>query len=225
MARAALCVVICAVYHTGQCPPQDTSLAVSLPPYLPSSYAPPLLLSLARLLPLSSARFLPPLFPSLRPCLRSFPTRSLPQPSLSSSTPAPTLRHIISSSLPPLAPPLPTLPLPPPSHRPTFLAPGKLHCIVPRLSVRDTESTRCSRQKKVSFQWPAVTFSERAPTTNPFLTKSKKADDRHVQRILHKHGRRSYLSVGVGGDARILLELEPARSYDIDYGIVGEGYT
>ena len=66
----------------------------------------------------------------------------------------------------------------------------------------------------MSFQWPAVTFSERAPTTNPFLTKSKKSDDRHVQRIRRKCGRRSYLSVGVGGDSQSLLEREPTRSED-----------
>ena len=80
--------------------------------------------------------------------------------------------------------------------------------------MRDTEIMGCSLQKKVSFQWPAVTFSIRAPTTNPFLTKSKKSDDRHVQRIRHKHGRCSYLSVGVGGDSQSLLEREPTRSKD-----------
>ena len=62
------------------------------------------------------------------------------------------------------------------------------------------------------FQWPAVTFSERASTTNPFLTKSTKSDDRHVQQIRQKRGRRSYLSVGVGGDSQSLLEREPTRS-------------
>ena len=49
---------------------------------------------------------------------------------------------------------------------------------------------------------------------NPFLTKSKKSDDRHVQRIRHRHGRRSYLSVGVGGDSQSILEREPIRSKD-----------
>ena len=100
----------CALY-TGQCPTQGITLEVSLPPYIPSSHAPPLPLSLAPLLPPSSARFLPP-FPSLRQFLRSFLTHSLPQPSLPSSAPAPTL---VSSSLPPCSlpphPPLsPTLP-------------------------------------------------------------------------------------------------------------------
>ena len=235
MARAALCVVLCTVYHTGQCPPQSTSLEVSFPPDLRSSHAPPLLLSLARLLPLSSARFLPPLFPSLRPCLRSFLTHSLPQPALSSSTPAPTLRHIIASSLPPLAPSLPTLPLLPPSNRPSFLAPGKLHCIVSRLSVHDTDTMECSRQKKVSFQWPAVrpTFIERAPTTNPFLTKSKQI--RRSTRATNTQTRSALVGLPFRGRRRRLpdpFSTGPTRSkdrgllsYNIDYGIVGEGYT
>ena len=63
-------------------------------------------------------------------------------------------------------------------------------------------------------QWPAVTFSERAPTTNPFLTNSKKPDGRHVQRTRQKHGRRSYLSVDIGGDSQSLLEPEPTWSKD-----------
>ena len=75
-----------------------------------------------------------------------------------------------------------------------------------------TETIVYSRRKQVSFHWRTVTVSERAPTTNPFLTKSKKSDDRHMQRIRHKHGRRSYLSVGVGGDSQSLLELGPIRS-------------
>ena len=60
----------------------------------------------------------------------------------------------------------------------------------------------------------ADTLSQRAPTTNPFLMKIKKSDDRHVQRIRHKHGRRPYLAVGVSGDSDSLLELEPTRSKD-----------
>ena len=46
-------------------------------------------------------------------------------------------------------------------------------------------------------------------------TKSKKSDDRHVQGIRYKHGLRSYLSVGVGGesgDSESLLEREATRS-------------
>ena len=42
--------------------------------------------------------------------------------------------------------------------------------------MRDIETMGCSRQNKVSFQWPAATFSERAPTTSGFLKKSKKSD-------------------------------------------------
>ena len=70
MERPALCVVLgahCCIMYTGQCPPQGTSLEVYLPPYLSSSHAPPVLLSLAPSLPPSSARFIPHLFPSLRP--------------------------------------------------------------------------------------------------------------------------------------------------------------
>ena len=42
----------------------------------------------------------------------------------------------------------------------------------------------------------------------------KKSDDRHVQRTRPKHGRRSYLSVGIGSDSQSLLEWEPLRSKD-----------
>ena len=105
-------------------------------------------------------------------------------------------------------------------------------------------SSRCC------FNDPLLPLSEHAPTTNPFLTKSKKSDDRHVlvdphlcselapvlegygSRRRHprkgtivdrasvvfvtqqKHDRRSYLSVGVGGDSHSLLEREPTRSKD-----------
>ena len=95
------CVLFCILY-TGQCRPQGTSFEVSLPPYLPSSHAHPLLLSLTPLLPLSSAHFVPPIFPSLRPCLRSFLTRSLLQPSL----PPLPLPPSLTSSLPPSLPSL-----------------------------------------------------------------------------------------------------------------------
>ena len=137
-ARAALWVVLCNVY----CILASVLIRVpplkfpSLSPFLPRSS---LYLSLAPLHPPSSARFLPPLFPSLRPCLVPF----LPQPSLPS--PAPTLPHIIDSSLPPLAPsilhPSSLFPRLPPS-LPASLHPiqctpwvcvcvfVKLHCIV-----------------------------------------------------------------------------------------------
>ena len=227
MARASSCVAF-ALYTL--CPSQGTtplkfpSLHISL---LPGMLL--LLLSLAPLLSPSSARFLPPIFPSLRPCLRSFLTRSLPQPSLPPSTPVPTLPHTIASSLPrfpcsssphrPLAPsshPRSVLPclhacLPPADqfnvHR-MCVWQAALYCVAPS----HTETMGCSRQKKVSFQWVAVSFSERDPTTNPFLTKSTTSDDRHVQRIRHKHGRRSYISVGVSGDFQSLLERETTRS-------------
>ena len=94
------CILILASVLLRVPPLKFTSLPISLPPSLPPS-----LLSPAPLLPPYSARFLPPLFPSLRPCLSSFLNPS--------STPAPTLPHIIASSLPPLAPS---------SHPPSFPA-------------------------------------------------------------------------------------------------------
>ena len=35
-----------------------------------------------------------------------------------------------------------------------------------------------------------------------------------MQRTRQKHGRRSYLSVGIGGDSQSLLERDPLRSND-----------
>ena len=63
----------------------------------------------------------------------------------------------------------------------------------------------------------AVLFERGAKATagfDSFLTNSKKSDDRHVQRTRPKHGRRSYLSEGIGGDSERLLEREPLRSKD-----------
>ena len=113
------CVLFCTLY-TGQCP-QGTSLEVSLPPsqFFRRSSLAPLRCSLP--LPLAS--------PSLRLYLRSFLTRSLPP--LSPHPPP----HIIASSLPPLAPSLPTLPLLPPSHTPSFLAPSLPACFPPSNSM------------------------------------------------------------------------------------------
>ena len=187
-------------------------------PYIFSSHAPHLLFSLAPLLPPSPARFLPPLFSSLYPCLRSILTRSIPHPSLPSSTPGATLPHIIASSLPPLAPPLPHPPLatslPPILHHSSFVP-----CLRPRLHVsrRPIQCTpyACLASCTVLCSaWPCMSLrhwgvrasskcrfngllylSERTPTANPVLTKSEKSDDRHMQRIRRKHGRRLYLSM------------------------------
>ena len=126
MARAALCVVLCAVYYilyTGQCPLQGTSLEVSLP-YIPSSHAPPLLLSLAPLLTPSSARFLSPLFPTLRPCQSFFLTRSVPQPFIHSRSHPPSLTSSLPHSLP-LLPPSP----PSPCSLPPILHPSLPACL------------------------------------------------------------------------------------------------
>ena len=69
--------------------------------------------------------------------------------------------------------------------------------------MRDTETMVYSCQQKVLLKRPAVTVSKRAPTMNPFLTKSKKSDDRHVERKQHKRGRCSY-SVGVRATPRAI---------------------
>ena len=55
---------------------------------------------------------------------------------------------------------------------------------------------------------------QRTPTTNPFLTNSKKIRRSKRATNTHKHGRKSYLSVGTGGDVQTLLKAEPLRSKD-----------
>ena len=129
MARAALCVVLRPVYWP-----------VSSSGYLPRSFPPSLLPCSSP----SSARFLPPFFPSLRACPSSILTRSLPQPFLHSRSDPPSHHRFFTPSLPhpPLAPSLPHPPLAP--SLPACLAPsnsmytvcvfGKLctlYCVVP----------------------------------------------------------------------------------------------
>ena len=46
------------------------------------------------------------------------------------------------------------------------------------------------------------------------LTNIKKIRDRYMHQTRHKHGRRSYLSDGIGGDSQSLLERDPLRSKD-----------
>ena len=115
------CVLFCALYtvYTDQCPPQGTSLEVSLPPYRPSSHDP-----LHRSVAPSLIRSLRPSPPFLAPSMPTFLPHSFPSSTLpSSSTPAPSITHIIASSLdPPLAPisilhPIPLLPCLPPCPR------------------------------------------------------------------------------------------------------------
>ena len=173
------CFVRCLPY-TDQCPLQGTSLEVP-PPYLP----PPTLIHC------SSPSLRCSLPPPIASSLPSFPR------SVHAYVPSAIVPFLKPPSLPPLPLPpslsssLPRSPLLPLSHPPSFLGPslptclrpsnsmytvcvfGKLHCIVYHLAMRDTETIGCSCKKKVSFQWPAVTFSERSPTSNPFLTKSK----------------------------------------------------
>ena len=60
------------------------------------------------------------------------------------------------------------------------------------------------------------------------LTNSKKTDACNVQRIRYKHGRRSYLSICVGGDSHSLLEWEPTRSKDrglLSYNIYSRAHS
>ena len=107
MARAALCVVLCAhccILYTGQCPPQDTSLEVYLPPYVTSSHAPPFLISFAPSLPPSSTRFIPQSPLSFAPSIPTFLPHSFP-----SSTYSP-----LPPSLPPILHPASLLPCHPP---------------------------------------------------------------------------------------------------------------
>ena len=130
--------------------PSSGYLPWSFPPLLPCSLAPLLPCYLARFLHCSlpsslnpsSARFLPPVFPSRRPCLgpslpRSFPSATLPPSNVPSSTDALSLPIIIASSL---------------HHLPASLPPCLPASLPPSLAVK------CR----------AVTFSERTPTTNPF---------------------------------------------------------
>ena len=125
MARAALCVVLCAVYCYWP-------VYMSSSGYLPWSFPPSLYHVLPRSslapLPPSSARFLHPLLPSLRPCLSSFPTRSLPQPFLHSRSHPPSHHRFLTPSPPPLLPSSSTLPL---LHPP--LAPSLPSSILPYL--------------------------------------------------------------------------------------------
>ena len=55
---------------------------------------------------------------------------------------------------------------------------------------------------------------QRTPTTNPFLTNSKKIRrSKHVTNT-HTHGRGSFLSDGTCGDSQSPVEAEPLRSKD-----------
>ena len=100
---------------------QGTSLGVSVPPYLPSCDGPPLIapLPLSVAPSLSSARFLPPLFPSLRTCIvpflpHSFPFSTLP-PFLFSRSHPPSHHCFLTPSRCSLPPHSPLLPSRPPS--------------------------------------------------------------------------------------------------------------
>ena len=136
------------ILYIGLGPSQGTSLEVPPSPYLPSSHAAPLLLIHSRSHPPSHHRFITP-----SPC------------------PLPSIIHP-SSLLPCLPPCLPASRRPIQCTQCVCVWQAALYCVA--LAMRDTGTMVRSRQQQVSFQWPAVTLSERAPTTNPFLTKSKK---------------------------------------------------
>ena len=215
------------ILYTGQCPRQDTSLDVSLPLYL----LPPTLLPFST--PSLRCSLLPPLASSLPSFLRSVhayvPSSLVPFLNIPSLPPLP-LPPSHTSSLPHALPLLPPSPLShcslTPSHPPSCIAPsvppplaslpassgvvfGQLHwvyCVAPSQAwLRDNGGVALA----------AVTFSVRTPTTNPFLTNIKQKIRRSKRATnTHKHGRRSYLSDGIGGDSKSLLEREPLRSKD-----------
>ena len=124
MARAALCVILCAVYCIlasfllGVPRLKFPSFPVSIPPTLLPCSSPSLRCSLPPPLASSSPLALAPSMPMF--LLHSFP----------SSTPSPfpthTLPHIIASSLPLLLPP---------SHPPSFIAPSLPACFTPSNSM------------------------------------------------------------------------------------------
>ena len=126
MARAALCVVLCAVYCILasvllRVPPlKFPSLPISIPPtLLPCSYP-----SLRCTIP--PPRDSPPLVPSMPP--HSF----LPQPSLPSSTSAPTPSHHRFLAPPCALPPPPSVCSLPPILHPSSLLPSSLStCLLP----------------------------------------------------------------------------------------------
>ena len=64
------------------------------------------------------------------------------------------------------------------------------------------------------LQWPAFTSSERAPTTNSFLTNSKKSEiDTCTEHDINTVDARTFPTV-YGGDSQSLLERELLRSKD-----------
>ena len=125
------------ILYTGLCPPRDTSLEV-VSPLLPFPTC-----SLPFSLKPSSARCLPPIFPSRCPCLvpslyqPTLPQTSLPpltlSPCLVSSIP-PSPRSLWPSPILPLAPSLPPSTLPCSflaSSLPACLPPSWVYCVPP----------------------------------------------------------------------------------------------
>ena len=159
---------------------------------------------------------------------------------------APSLSHIIASSLPPLAPSVPPIfyspsLLPCPS-LPACLLPcnsiytvcvysvGELHWVLCMegparrryAARRDTETMEWSRHQQVARCY----LGNAPPRRIRFWRIVKKIRRSKRATNTHKHGRSSYLSVGTGGDVQTLLEAEPLRSkdrglltYNIDFGV------
>ena len=190
MARAALCVVLCAhgcwpVSSSGYLP---WSFPASLSPFLPCSS----LSLLPRSVAPSSLRSLPPCPLSFAPSVHS--SRHLLPPSLPSSLapslPPPSL-HPSSSpslSLPPIIHPSSLLPC-----HPTCLSACLRHiiqCTPHVVSGQQLHWVYCVAGSSQACQWDngVVALSaggsrlpwQRTPTSNPFLTYSKKSDGRNV---------------------------------------------
>ena len=64
-----------------------------------------------------------------------------------------------------------------------------------------TETMVYSYQQPVLLLWRTVTFSERAPTLNPFLTE-KECNDRHMQWIQFLTNTVDTRTLGVSGDSQ-----------------------
>ena len=196
------CVLFCALTAVSsilasvllRVPPlKFTSLLISLPPTL---------------LPFSSPSFLHSLYPSplsFAPSMATFLPHSFPSstfpPFLHSRSHPPSHHRFLTPSrcslpllspcsLPPSLPPIlhPASLLP--CHPPCLSAYLRriIECTTYVVSGQQLNWVYCVVGSSQAWQWDnggvvlaAVTFSVHTPTTNPFLTNSKKSDDRNVQ--------------------------------------------
>ena len=196
---------------------------LSLPLLSPSLLLPPLFPlppSPCSLPPSFSPSF--PLFP-LTPSPCSLPLPPLPPsapPAFYSPSPLPCLTSSLPPSLPPIAPSVP----------PTFYSPALLPCpslpacLLPCNSIYTVCVYSVGELHWLLFrESPAMVAPsaggsrlpwQRTPTTNPFLTNSKKIRRSKRATNTHKHGRGSYLSDGTCGGSQSHVEREPLRSKD-----------